>query len=199
MKGCLPGKQCDILSQYLAKHKEDIFNESQYIIRRPGHSNNKKYTRNLFLPISRGGMGCDLPVGFRTRVTKEHRMLATIHCPWVEYSNGYPLNGYPLTEIELLDIPVPMKCEVESVRIPEFTDTRNSNVYSKVRVNYDLDSSTSIDAFNLKYRIKESSPGNYSFKFFGCTTRKNAFLPLIPFKPKTSLVCNHEIHQIRRI
>lgn len=56
VRGSLPGKECQVLKQYLCLHKDAINKECR--------------GRNLFLPVSVGGMGQTLPVGFSNHITK---------------------------------------------------------------------------------------------------------------------------------
>jgi hypothetical protein len=62
LEGALPGKGKDIMAQYLTRFSTEIKAECQ--------------GRNLFLPISLGGMGVTQPEGFKSKVTPAQRMVA---------------------------------------------------------------------------------------------------------------------------
>ncbi len=89
MSGCLPGSQAKVLSSFLKRHKEEIQHECLAFVRvrRPPQGGQARYEsrmssfiRNLFLPISRGGMGVGRPPAYKTRVTRIQRLVAACCC-----------------------------------------------------------------------------------------------------------------------
>jgi hypothetical protein len=62
LKGTLPGRQCDVLKPYIKRWRNEIAMECK--------------GRNLFVPISLGGMGVDRPVGFKTKFTWQQKAVA---------------------------------------------------------------------------------------------------------------------------
>lgn len=64
----------DVLREYLMKHSSDIKVECQSVI--TGSKSIKSHVRNLFLPITSGGMGLEAPPGWRYRISKTDRILA---------------------------------------------------------------------------------------------------------------------------
>ncbi len=100
IRGSLPGRQCNLLAEYLSAHRDDIRDDCRT---EDGQS------RNLFLPESSGGMGCFAPPGWRWSVTQRQRQHAR-HLR--ECSGGkmqlsaWPLRGVALEEHEaLLSVP----------------------------------------------------------------------------------------------
>jgi len=84
--GSLPGRQCHILKQYLALHRDSIQEECR--------------GRNLFIPIELGGMGIQLPIGFETKITYLQQVLAgsILHRnPYLDLGMG-PSRGLTLSE-----------------------------------------------------------------------------------------------------
>jgi len=80
LSGCLPDRQGDILKQYIALHKEEIHEET-LVLTDVGVWNKvfkrKTMCRNLFLPISIGGMGISPPSGFEWDLTINQMKLAS--------------------------------------------------------------------------------------------------------------------------
>jgi hypothetical protein len=104
MQGCLPGRQGQILSQYMSRHSEALRKECQVRVYEPNR--NYLMTRNLFLPISRGGMGCDPPVGFKFHTKPSQRALAFAHLSGKMSES--PLTGTPPISEET-ETPIPLK------------------------------------------------------------------------------------------
>jgi hypothetical protein len=100
LQGCLPGKQTDILKKYLAMHKKDIYEECTGLIRSRGNCI-RGYTRNLFAPLTSGGMGVIPPPGWKYKIKPVDRRVAFAlkelsgDCKF----DAYPQRGYPLREI----------------------------------------------------------------------------------------------------
>jgi hypothetical protein len=86
LKGSLPGRQCDLMKEVLRLRAEDIHAETAVQIRsgrvfRTVH-------RNLFLPISSGGMGVTAPTGWKYRITDVDHQLA--HAARLEVKDSSP-------------------------------------------------------------------------------------------------------------
>jgi hypothetical protein len=62
MDGALPGRQADVFKQYVAMHSAEVRREAK--------------GRNLFMPISLGGLGVDRPLGITTKYTARQLTLA---------------------------------------------------------------------------------------------------------------------------
>ncbi len=75
MKGCLPGKQCSLLKQYIHLNQDEILKETLYKFKR---SRGGEYIirRNIFLPVTAGGMGVEAPAGWRFKTTMTDREVA---------------------------------------------------------------------------------------------------------------------------
>lgn len=107
LKGCLPGKQARVAAQFIRLHKEKIEEESLAVVRLPrimAKRGPRKIftTRNIFLPISVGGLGVEPPIGFRFKVTKLQQHIADykIHSYSAFHTQGMgPVNGYPIKEL----------------------------------------------------------------------------------------------------
>jgi len=93
LEGCLPGRSSSLLSMYLHRNKEGI-NRITSVPFEGGLIN-----RNLFLPISVGGMGVEKPPGFRCHVTRDQMKLALSISATVPFGTiGSPIFGYPVEE-----------------------------------------------------------------------------------------------------
>lgn len=130
LQGCLPGKQCSILKQYLALHAAEIdaeclshgdFDSDISIINPFGY-----FRRNLFLPISLGGMGQKAPIGFRYRITTAQRKLRSYlldryKSTGLDLNFDLPMTGYPVEEFdELIKAPyAKVKSEKEPLVVKE--------------------------------------------------------------------------------
>lgn len=99
--------------------------------------------RNIFLPISRGGMGV-LPVDdFRFALTKPQRRLAARLCD----ATNHPLPGYPYIEPDLL--------AVESQRKSDSSDIEDGTPIIKVEP-YSLQNKRKCEIFLEAYFTKSS-------------------------------------------
>jgi len=95
LAGSLPGRQKDLLKKYLIQHKDSIQELSRFRI------NGKDFARNLFLPITCGGMGVDAPYGWKFSVSSHQKMLYNKLFP--EYScSSLPLPGYPVESKDII-------------------------------------------------------------------------------------------------
>jgi len=86
VNGALPGKQREILKQYLSLHSDAISAECR--------------GRNLFIPIELGGLGIRMPVGWKTEVTIHQQCLAGVILNtnpnmWIGFG---PLPGGPVPD-----------------------------------------------------------------------------------------------------
>lgn len=87
LRGTLPGRGGDILSKYLTRHRKELAEETR--------------GRNLFIPVSLGGLGQEYPEGWDVGITEDQRRLAFLKykqsgCAWMF---GNPLPGPPLKEV----------------------------------------------------------------------------------------------------
>jgi hypothetical protein len=93
--GALPGRGNEILAQYLGRFKAEIRAEC--------------LGRNLFLPISLGGMGVTKPEGFKSRVTVAQRQVAQELVDEAPYGTLTPLPAERQhLEASLPDAPQPV-------------------------------------------------------------------------------------------
>jgi hypothetical protein len=102
ISGCLPGRQKDLLSMYLKENKENIKCATKCKVLLKGKF--RYYNRNLFLPVSSGGMGIAAPCGFKFRITRSDRELYKIMKHKVPTST-IPLRGYRVLEEQQLSVP----------------------------------------------------------------------------------------------
>jgi hypothetical protein len=106
LSGCLPDprKQCEILKLFLSIHKkeirdETIVNSSLNKCFELGRRRRSQITRNVFLPISRGGMGVLPPLGWKLRIKQVQRYLAYKISPMgYDYDIQFPLYGTMIVE-----------------------------------------------------------------------------------------------------
>jgi len=71
LAGTLPGRQSEILSRFLSLHSEAVKKECQVQLGPRCYR-----SRNLFLPLTMGGMGVLPPIGFKYRINSVQRRLA---------------------------------------------------------------------------------------------------------------------------
>jgi len=123
LEGSLPGRQGDLLSSFLRRksHARHVRKETRVF------SRNSLFSRNLFLPISLGGMGILPPPGFKYRLTTFQRRLASAECGkrnfnrFAQLHSGAPYPDlFPISKVErVLDRPwykeVPLDREVARV------------------------------------------------------------------------------------
>ncbi len=138
LQGCLPGRQNPILASYLALHREELKAETCFLLdSREDHENGKKkfcfgyFSRNLFLPISLGGMGQKAPPGFRFQISAAQRELIRININrmmslGLDINFDYPLRGYEVKDIQQTLCPFS-----KVVSEPEFTVLRDRVKVSK--------------------------------------------------------------------
>jgi hypothetical protein len=103
LKGSLPGEECHLLASFLKLHKKTLAGECRTVVR-VGRRGSRFHiiTRNLFIPISRGGMGVIPPIGWKYEITSNQRMFAYLldgmnRIPVVP--ECCPLPGYPVGDL----------------------------------------------------------------------------------------------------
>jgi hypothetical protein len=106
LDGSLPSKRKDVLAMYLSEHAEDIKKECEVSENVRGRQ--AVFTRNLFYPISRGGMGVVPPEGWSYRTKPCQKLYAA----WIEKQYSVPLTTQrPLPGYDLIQVlpvaPVP--------------------------------------------------------------------------------------------
>lgn len=120
LAGCLPGKECQILGSFLELHKKTIEQECRTVV---GVGRGRKrfhlITRNLFLPISRGGMGVVAPIGWKFEVTANQRMFSYLlesmnRIPFVP--SCCPLPGFEPGDVRTVEI-MPFDVHVDKSNI----------------------------------------------------------------------------------
>lgn len=119
LNGCLPGKQTALLQEFLTEHAEALREECRIIVKSSTGAR-RLHTRNLFLPLSSGGMGVNAPAGFRFRVKRVQYQIAEYYLRQTSslVSFGAPLPGYELEKLELeLSVAWSKPAETET-RIP---------------------------------------------------------------------------------
>lgn len=108
LDGCLnEKKKKEILKGMLSQHKRAIHVESRVLLYRRHHGKgpgrNEWFHRSLFLPCSIGGMGVRAPCGFKIRLTRTQKNLASYinHralCDGIVVDTQLPRRAYPLIE-----------------------------------------------------------------------------------------------------
>jgi hypothetical protein len=100
LNGSLPGKQSDLLRSFISKNKKELHRECTLVVKRQGKTSLR--TRNLFVPISCGGMGAVPPPGFRFKITTFHRNLARYFRDAVSLpiTSQHPLPGFEAVKLE---------------------------------------------------------------------------------------------------
>jgi hypothetical protein len=104
LEGSLPGRQRDLLKKILKEHATEIHNETQLYLR-----GGDQMTRNLFLPLSLGGMGVEVPVGWRFLIKPIQRKLAyTLYYKYrkIPRSFGLPLPGVAVEKIQVAPVEI---------------------------------------------------------------------------------------------
>lgn len=145
LAGSLPGRQKQLLQEYLRFHREAIMHEQTAFAHKDGRTT--LWSRNLFLPIAIGGLGIPKPVGFVNRVTKIQRNVAknlSKDYGALLRSSTLPLPGYEPVKVEKnLDVPWS-----RWVSIPE--------IYSKICTVAGKLKNWAISCFeNLKYSLNK--------------------------------------------
>lgn len=119
LSGSLPGKQSQLLKKFLNEHGSKVADETFSIVKTNGRWS--KHTRNLFLPLSVGGMGVLAPVGWTFKVSKSDRHVAKA-CSLKPYARTTQLplpQGYPLQDVDDLVGAPYLKPKGEVLDFPE--------------------------------------------------------------------------------
>jgi len=106
LQGCLPGRAGSILSEYLRIHSDSIKEETRVRSRSGLDSGTGRVSsRNLFLPVSVGGLGIVPPAGFKFKVTRFQKCLAKhlYDSAIGEKTSQHPIPGYPLLTHEEIE------------------------------------------------------------------------------------------------
>jgi len=130
LRGSLPGKEKDVLSQYISLHKNEMKEKCKILLQIPDGKKYKSVSvhRNWFLPLSSGGMGIAPPLGWKFRIKKRDKMIAynlakTYSCPC---TTQLPTPGYILEKHEeIVTVPWAEKKELDD-EVLEYTGTYNS-------------------------------------------------------------------------
>jgi len=109
LRGSLPGRQAEILRMWISYHGKEKIQKDSAVFER-----GKVHYRNLFLPISMGGMGVEAPSDFKFYVTKKDCIFAT------KYTQGKgkstecrPLPGYDIEELTSFQMRPYCKLKIE--------------------------------------------------------------------------------------
>jgi hypothetical protein len=80
LSGSLPGRQSSLLSLFLVQRREEIGREAGALleVHLGGEKTHRPFTRNLFIAKSLGGFGVDLPLGFKTKITRNQKRVAAM-------------------------------------------------------------------------------------------------------------------------
>jgi hypothetical protein len=119
LSGCRDEKsKARILVRFLGLHREEIRKETRVYLVYPKRE--VLYTRNLFIPPDRGGMGVVPPLGWRYRISPFDRVLAKnlVHFG-VSHSLGRPPPGFELFEAER-SVSCPWSKPLKERDIPSF-------------------------------------------------------------------------------
>jgi len=101
LDGALPGRQDTLLKYFIHVHGEALRSECKILVR----LNRKKFfvTRNLFLPISMGGMGVLPPPGWDFKITQNDRKIARSCVEKLSSRRSYLLPLPGVEEVKLED------------------------------------------------------------------------------------------------
>jgi len=120
LQGSLPGRQTDLLKQYLKENSVGLRRECAVLIKDRGRV--ALQTRNMFLPECLGGMGVVPPPGWRNHIKPIHRWIAASRI--VEglcLAGARPLPNWELEEFEAMKAVPWMKPETETRLLPTYT------------------------------------------------------------------------------
>jgi len=104
LDGSLPGRQSDLLKQFLSMNKDAVKQETRLLVKKGLTA--FYMTRNLFLPTSMGGMGINRPIGFnKWRITQNDRFVARACVDKIAARRSYllPLPGIEVTKLKDMD------------------------------------------------------------------------------------------------
>jgi len=100
LDGSLPGRSAMLLMSLLRLHKDEIRRECQIVEQR--FSRLSLRTRNLFLPISVGGMGVKPPPGWKYKISYSDRVHASniFESSSLQKTTQRPLPGYEAVVVD---------------------------------------------------------------------------------------------------
>jgi hypothetical protein len=133
MQGCLPGRASRILDSFLRYHGQDILCECTAVLKKG--TRRSLITRNLFLPISSGGMGVNAPPRWKFKVSNPQRLLCAnlmAICPQKK-TTTLPIMGIPVIEDDPSLLAAPWARKTGSIEKPVYRIFRNK------RPEYSLD------------------------------------------------------------
>nr|APG77202.1 RNA-dependent RNA polymerase [Hubei narna-like virus 8] len=129
LQGSLPGRQKNLLSQFLTLHKEELRQEQAALVKKNGKD--YVFSRNLFLPESLGGMGVVPPAGFNFQLKPIQKKVALsmIRKNLIPSTSQLPLPGFPVEKLDLMvNVPWSRTVAVREV----FTTTSLDSLPSKM-------------------------------------------------------------------
>jgi hypothetical protein len=91
LDGALPGRSSSLLAHWFNSHPQSEIERDTLVLL----PNRKSHKRNLFLPISMGGMGVNAPCDWRFKVTNMDRRFASALLPenLTDFDTNYPLRS----------------------------------------------------------------------------------------------------------
>lgn len=119
LQGALPGKSKSILMKFLSLHASRIRAEQMCLLKINGTT--RFFSRNLFLPISLGGMGIEKPLGFGNKVKPIQKKVAKailLNHPDMIHNSQRPVYLYEPTKIET-DLSVPWRRSLRPAELPQ--------------------------------------------------------------------------------
>jgi len=135
LSGSLPGKECVLLGRFLTQNKEAIRDETlaEVVIQHGKKTVRSLFTRNIFLPISIGGMGVVPPEGWKYRIKRIDLVLAknlAKQYPDIPITTQLPLPGFEVLSVVGSHCAPCEKIQKESLDRPVFI-LRHPGRYTK--------------------------------------------------------------------
>jgi hypothetical protein len=120
MKGSLPGRQVGLLAEFLRDRKDDVERESL------AYLDGRYFTRNLFTPLNRGGMGVQAPCGFKYYTTEKQKMIDLRgDCP----HSQMPLPGYSLVKhLDFSGAPYVKLTDLDIHEVPRYKSSTKKKI-----------------------------------------------------------------------
>lgn len=104
LQGSLPGeRKISLLKDFCMLNARKINEECKAVIQK--HGRRSYFTRNLFLPITSGGMGIDSPSGWKFTIKPIHQLVAASLIGRGRSCTQHPLPGYPVGSLDPLQVP----------------------------------------------------------------------------------------------
>jgi len=101
LDGSLPGRQCHLLRNFINDNSLKLRQECTAILKYK--KSTSLFTRNLFTPLSVGGMGVVPPVGWKYQIKPVHRIVAaSLMTSTAPRTTQRPLPGYELESLDTL-------------------------------------------------------------------------------------------------